>query len=102
MADQVDSREQTRALELKAAAIRQDVDLLLREADQRRHGIFRFRTHLRERPAALIAGIGLGVTGLGLVLLILRRYQQRQSLKLAMSVAAVLAQRGPGWLRAVK
>jgi hypothetical protein len=80
MTDNEELRAQTKALEEKAAAIRQDVEFLLREVDGRRLGVRRLRMRLQEHPvAAITAGVVLGVAGLGIVLLAAHRRQQRSA-----------------------
>ena len=92
MSETVDPREETKALEQKADAIRRDVDLLIKEADKRRQQFFGVTSRLRENPAIVIGAAGLlGMGVFGVSLLIKRRYEQRHSMtgKLSALSAAV-------------
>jgi hypothetical protein len=74
-----DLGEETRALERKADAIRREVDLLIAEADRRRHRILSRQLHKHpvvSAGAALLVGAGL----VGVTALLVRRYQQRHSI----------------------
>lgn len=80
MSETSDPREEAKALEKKADAIRRDVDLLIREADKRRQRLFGVSHRLIENPALTIGAaalIGMGVFGVSLLLK--RRYDQRHS-----------------------
>ena len=81
MSEQSDHREQTRVLEEKAAAIRQDVDLLLREAELRRQQALGLAGRLRDHPFSVLgAAFVLGAAGVGLALLIAQRHRQKRAL----------------------
>lgn len=74
-----DLREETLALERKADAIRREVDMLIAEADRRRHKIFarQLRSHPLITAGAMLA-VGLGAAGM--TALVVRYYQRRYNL----------------------
>jgi hypothetical protein len=81
MSDTLDPREEAKALEKKADAIRRDVDLLMREADKRRQRLFGVGQRLRDHPGLVIGAaslLGMGVFGVSLLLK--RRYDRHHSL----------------------
>jgi hypothetical protein len=78
-AEPIDPREEARALERKANAIRREVDLLIAEADRRRHRMLgrQFQVH----PLVTVgAALLLGAAAVGGVVVFARRYQRRNSL----------------------
>jgi hypothetical protein len=78
-AEPIDPREEARSLERKADAIRREVDLLIAEADRRRHRMLgrQFQVH----PLVTVgAALLLGAAAVGGVIVFARRYQRRNSL----------------------
>jgi hypothetical protein len=74
-----DPNEEARSLERKADAIRREVDLLIAEADRRRHHLLgrQFRHH----PLVTVAaGVLVGASALAATMVLVRRYQRRHSI----------------------
>ena len=81
MTDEItDTREQTRALANKAAAIRQDVEALVREMERRGLGPGRLRARLQERPLVLFIAATATLTAAGLTAWMLLRERRREKL----------------------